>query len=208
MAKINTSKALDTANSLIGKKFNKLLVRKVTNQRLDRHIIIECLCDCGKIFETRLTLVINGRSKSCGCGIPRAENSRIGVKTRIKDGTVYLPCISTARAVWGSYKKDGLLFEEFLRLSKLPCYYCNRLPFRTTNRFNVASNRKRQFQLLRIEMGDFTYNGLDRIDNLGKHTIDNVVPCCTDCNLAKRSHTKEYFLDLVKLIHDHHFKNK
>ena len=77
------------------------------------------------------------------------------------------------------YKKDAfrqdLSFdipkEVFLSLIKEPCYYC----------------------------GDQTeLNGLDRVNNNIGYAEENVVPCCTMCNRAKRDYTQEYFIEWIK----------
>jgi len=64
-----------------------------------------------------------------------------------------------------SAKQRGLVFElNFARYEQelwgKPCHYCN------------------------AELIDFT--GLDRVDNGGGYTHDNVVPCCSNCNTKKQ----------------------
>lgn len=54
------------------------------------------------------------------------------------------------------------------------------------------------------ELGDFFYNGLDRIDPKKPHNIDNVVPCCYDCNVAKLDRSQEDFKEWTKNIASHH----
>lgn len=50
--------------------------------------------------------------------------------------------------------------------------------------------------------GDVERIGCDRIDNDKGHTMDNVVPCCYDCNCARNNNfTYEEMLELGKTIH-------
>jgi hypothetical protein len=49
----------------------------------------------------------------------------------------------------------------------------------------------------------FCYNGLDRVDNGKGYEIDNVVPCCKECNYAKCDRTQKDFVNWVKKCHDH-----
>jgi hypothetical protein len=51
--------------------------------------------------------------------------------------------------------------------------------------------------------GQWTYNGLDRIDNAKPYTMENVVPCCATCNRAKLNLTVEEFLARIKSIAEH-----
>lgn len=54
-------------------------------------------------------------------------------------------------------RECSITLEDLLSLSPRPCTYCG-------------------------VIGD---SGADRIDNSIGHTIDNVVPCCTDCNITR-----------------------
>jgi len=54
---------------------------------------------------------------------------------------------------------------------------------------------------------DYTYNGLDRIDNAKGYILDNVVPCCKHCNYAKRNMSTEKFYNLIKSIYEN-IKNR
>ena len=47
-------------------------------------------------------------------------------------------------------------------------------------------------------------HGLDRIDNSRGYHLDNVVPCCEQCNRAKLADTKEDFIDMCKRVADRH----
>jgi len=47
------------------------------------------------------------------------------------------------------------------------------------------------------------YNGVDRVDNSQGYTYENVVPCCSICNLMKRSLTVHGFIQHVRVIAQH-----
>ena len=71
-------------------------------------------------------------------------------------------------------KKEELI--EKLVVSKLKCYYCKK-------------NCKLMYDNVREKM-QWT---LDRIDNDQGHNKDNVVICCLDCNLKKRTMNDDKF---------------
>lgn len=48
-----------------------------------------------------------------------------------------------------------------------------------------------------------TYMGIDRIDNSRGYEPDNVVPCCTTCNFAKRKMSVEEFKHWIFSVFDH-----
>jgi hypothetical protein len=160
-------------NDLVGQRFNKLLVLSLVEITNNGPIWL-CRCDCGiekNIFGTALK---QGTIKSCGCSILRK----------------YPPEILSARNIWKKrYSEGDLSFEDFLRLTKLPCHYCGVEP---SNCANSAKIDKKASDFAKVN-GDYIYNGLDRVDNSKKHNLDNVVPCCKWCNIAKRDRTLQDF---------------
>tara|TARA_Y100000389_G_C17468238_1_gene527717 strand:- start:2304 stop:2819 length:516 start_codon:yes stop_codon:yes gene_type:complete len=78
-------------------------------------------------------------------------------------------------------KKEELI--EKLVVSKLKCYYCKK-------------NCKLMYENVREKM-QWT---LDRIDNDQGHNKDNVVICCLDCNLKKRTMNDEKFKFTKQMI--------
>jgi hypothetical protein len=87
----------------------------------------------------------------------------------------------TLRERYTSYKSGAkqrnyiftLTKEQFASFWKKPCYYCNDV----------------------IET-----IGLDRIDNDKGYVIDNIISCCTGCNLAKRADTQEDYISRCKRV--------
>jgi hypothetical protein len=47
-------------------------------------------------------------------------------------------------------------------------------------------------------------HGLDRVENDRGYHLDNVVPCCYDCNIAKATQTQEDFIEMCKRVADRH----
>lgn len=70
--------------------------------------------------------------------------------------------------------------ETFEQLVVLPCKYCGLTP-----------------------LNENTLNGLDRIDNSLGYIIDNIVPCCSTCNWAKRTTNASEFVDWAKKVTEH-----
>ena len=52
---------------LIGKRFGKLVVLCICDQRQSGHIVAHCICDCGNEKDVMISSLRNGRTKSCGC---------------------------------------------------------------------------------------------------------------------------------------------
>ena len=76
-----------------------------------------------------------------------------------------------------SAKKRNLQFnltnKQTLELFKLNCYYCDELEI---------------------------INGIDRIDSTKNYDQNNVVPCCTQCNIMKSTYNQELFLQICEHV--------
>lgn len=70
----------------------------------------------------------------------------------------------------------SLSVDEFNQLIILPCTYCG------------------------ISRGTMT---IDRIDSSLGYEIDNVAPCCQQCNTMKFTYSVDDFIDQVKRIYEH-----
>lgn len=165
----------------------------------DHHVYWECVCVCGNKKIASGANLRGGKVPSCGC--LRAERMR---ELRRKELMARYGESSKSR-VFGHYKsnsvRNGREFsitkEDFLRLTKLNCHYCNAEP----------SNENKSLGRV-FENGNYTYNGLDRVDNLKGYSLDNVVPCCKTCNVAKRNLSVEEFKNWVKQIYSNLFEGE
>lgn len=172
-------KALD----LDGKRFGMLIA---TNQLKKRQYpsrgqaLRLCHCDCGHEAWVTTGRLRSGHTVSCGCN----------------KGTKLKPGRAARNQILDSYKRGAIkrglawkLSDEFFDdLTSQACHYCGRKP-----------NLKR---MTRGNNGFFTYNGIDRLDNLLGYDTNNVVPCCVICNRAKRDMSASDFIcwldDVVK----------
>lgn len=80
-----------------------------------------------------------------------------------------------------------LTIDVFRLLTKQVCKYCGREP----HRINKVNKR----------VGEYVYNGVDRVDNSQGYTAENVVACCYDCNRMKHALGETEFLTHVERIH-------
>jgi len=154
------------------------MVLELTGFRFNGKVNIRtCLvrCDCEKEYEVDLNSVVTGSTKSCGC---------VGRKRNFGN--------SAERDMYGSYKDNAkargyefnLDYDYFRELISNECHYCSSRP-----------NRK-----IHAHGEDSIVNGVDRINNDIGYVIDNVVTCCTICNLAKRDMKYYDFIEWVKII--------
>jgi len=167
---------------LVGHKFGKLTVikRSYPNDKYN-HANWLCKCECGTEKIIKGDSLTRGNTKSCGC-------NRFGQRLLPKG-------LASLREAFRKYRQTarirGHIFEptekQFEELTQQDCYYCGARP--------------ENIQKSRYHNGDYTYNGLDRVDNNKGYTMANIVPCCIHCNRAKNSMTLQEFKDWVKRVY-------
>lgn len=77
--------------------------------------------------------------------------------------------------------------EDFLTITQLECFYCGSLP----------SNQ------LKARHSQYIYNGIDRLNSDIGYIKENIVPCCRECNLMKRTMSYDYFIKKIITILNH-----
>lgn len=92
-----------------------------------------------------------------------------------------------------SARKRGHSFEitvdQFETLTKQTCFYCGKPPSR-------VHRGKRTY-------GEYTYNGIDRIDNKIGYIIENCITCCWECNHMKNSMSQKEFIGHIYKIYNY-----
>jgi hypothetical protein len=178
------------ANNIEGKKFGELIALRPTSRRThNKTIIWECKClACGKIIERASSKLTNNEIKSCGCLMS------VG-KARKPAGH------SGASTLYNSYRyaarvRDlafNLSLDNLKELCAQNCTYCGIAPYRA-----VYGSRGSKY-----EHGKFIANGIDRVDNTRGYDLDNCVPCCPTCNIAKAQLTVPQFREWAMRVASH-----
>lgn len=173
---------------LTGKKFGRLTVIKRAQNNKYNKGMWKCKCDCGNECVVTGSSLRSGVKNSCGC--LWKEN----LETLHKQNTLDTG-IASMRQIINTYKQNAkkrgytysLTEKQFKEITKQNCYYCGGKP-------NAIMNHPRS-------NGAYIYNGLDRTDNTKGYTIDNVVPCCKRCNVAKNNLTFKEFKDWIVKVY-------
>lgn len=179
-----------------GNRYGRLvIIEKAENQPPSKKTYWLCQCKCGKQTIVRGTHLRLGKIKSCGC--LREDLGRLkGISRRLPRGIAAfrqyyarLRCRAKSRSIEWSLTK-----EEVYPLAQQPCYYCGAEPIQrfVNTRYN----------------GFYVHNGLDRIDSDKGYSIDNVVPSCAACNIAKGIMATEQFFNWVARVYDHNKKRE
>jgi hypothetical protein len=175
---------------LVGQRFGKLIVIRWHSTNTTGNSKWECLCDCGNTPIVIGHQLSSGGTQSCGC-LRAVSQRKAAAAVRLSYG------VSSRNSVVGCYKQKakkrglewGLTEAEVDRLFLGSCFYCGEAPS------NCHSKP--------LNYGDFTYSGIDRLDNERGYISSNVVSCCWECNWMKRNVSKEKFLAHVGKIHQH-----
>src|SRR5208337_1984318 len=174
-------------NDLIGSRFGALLVR----ERVEDHVSPggkrspkwRCICDCGREKITHSSCLLNKATRSCGALECRRKmrQARNGNPARNHVLKVYK---DSAKKRGYSWDIDDVVFFQLVQLK---CWYCGADP---------STTRK-------ADGWEYTYNGLDRLDNTKGYSLSNIATCCKICNSAKNTMTVEAFKAWIEKVHAH-----
>ncbi len=163
---------------LTGKKFGRWKILSKGKRSPSQEQMWKCVCKCGTKREVRSQALRLHRSKSCGC----LKIEQLQKRRRLKFG------LAAFKALYRQYQQNAknrkLIFsinkKTFKRLTQQNCAYCGDKP-----KYKMSGGRG--------FWGNYTYNGLDRVNNNGGYTTRNVVTCCKSCNFAKNTLTLKEF---------------
>ena len=148
------------------------------------HLIVQwlCICDCGRTKVAKGTDLKSGHTTTCGRHAPSGLGARAGGPRPGWLPHTALPYgVGARNAVLQQYQRAArvrdraweLTDEQFDDITSQDCHYCGQPPGTVQRGKNPA-------------LGDFTYNGIDRMNNNVGYVAGNVVPCCRVCNFAKK----------------------
>ncbi len=159
----------------VGNRYGKLVVMSRAKTKWGEALWL-CHCDCGGEKNISGCSLRRGHSKSCGCSnkLEYGESSFKKMVRQIKDDA----------------KRRHINFDlsqnEVRKITSMSCFYCGALPS------NICTGTRSN--------GSYEYSGIDRADNNIGYTLNNIVPCCADCNKAKQTKTVPGFLEWFKKI--------
>lgn len=179
----------------IGSRYGRLTVIKHAESKSGKAMWL-CRCDCGneKIIagqHLRNNSHQTGGTKSCGC-LQKERASKANSLPLGKAAFNALIMRMKNSAKTRNHKWD-LTKDQVRRLTSQPCYYCGAEP--SQGEINSAGRN-----------GIYIYNGLDRMDNSKGYFVDNVVPACRTCNVAKNSMTTEQFQEWLTRAYKHYIE--
>lgn len=149
-----------------------------------------CVCECGNRVAVSRNALRSSHTRSCGC----LHNERAGRGPRkVKPYDDYVASLVNCH-YRNSAKKRGLEFlltkEDVKGLIFSPCFYCG----------TEGSNEYYHHQRKSKGGESKSYNGIDRVDNSIGYTLENCVPCCVNCNRAKREQPVSDFLSWLDQV--------
>lgn len=165
-----------TRNDLTGLKFGYLTVVKFHDSvKTGTRWLCRCVCGVEKVMMNRNLKY--SRPSSCGCRGASLSNSA-------QINSIYSDYKNRANKKELEFDMSLSKFEELIQKG---CHYCG------TEKSNSKTTSRNTFK----------YNGLDRIDSSKGYTLDNVVPCCSICNIAKSSLSQSDFIEHIKRIYNY-----
>jgi len=163
----------------VGNRYGRLKVLRRCGSSEKGQATWICKCDCGNDFIASGTYLRAGYSKSCGC--LQIEARRVAAFNKLMQ-----------QFKWSASDRnlEFSLSRDFVRkITKQKCFYCGIEPRQCCSLPSVSEV--------------YIYNGIDRVDNAIGYIEDNVVPCCSQCNIAKRDHSVENFLSWSERVYNH-----
>lgn len=167
-------------SDMTGSRFGRLTVTGISKRKSpDGKIKWLCRCECGNTIDVTTHNLRNGNSGTCG-------SRECRTRPNAAERSLYnsYKCSDTARRIGFS-----ISFDQFTEVTRLPCNYCGRAPFR---KFSNSNGTK-----------SILYSGIDRINSSKGYVIENIVPSCTACNRAKMDMSITEFIQWIYRAHAH-----
>lgn len=188
----------------IGDIFGRLTVLEIsskTDKKGHKRRVATCQCECGKQNSVPCSRLRSGTTQSCGCY--GKEMALLAISRDAGEATLNF---------WeGSYKKAArnrgfswnLSKEQFRDLISKNCFWCDNQPKPWNIYIKRDGTRSRKIANEKyIEQAWVNINGVDRINSGIGYEPNNVVPCCSECNIAKSDRSAKDFFEHCKRVTD------
>jgi hypothetical protein len=141
-----------------------------------------CKCECGVELPVLKRKLISGDKKSCGCKANKIHRREIGEYEGF-----YFEYMKNALKTKKSF---AITKKEFLSLVLQNCHYCGTKP--------------RDRKIPNTHSKTAPIGGLDRKDSSIGYEFSNLLPCCTNCNYAKKERSYDEFISWIQKIKSFH----
>jgi hypothetical protein len=196
-----------------GKKFNRLTIIEEVGRSKYSHILVTCICDCGKIVTIEKSGVTGGKVKSCGCLKSEiVSKMRKSIPKKGKEVTYKYYYQKYKDAAIDRNLDFNLTLEEFKSIISENCYWDGTVPDNIISSYLRKDGKVKNKDLKDPDIKYYNsitiiVNGIDRKDNSRGYSIENCVACCKQCNMMKMDYTETQFLNKIKQIYEHKFKD-
>lgn len=153
-------------------------------------VAFQCQCACGNLTTIR-GADLGRTTNSCGCLHLEKAVKHISAqhdKNKLAYGESAFNRVRRAYARRAKMRGQDctLTPDQFREKITKACHYCGSMPSSVSNENN----------------GAFVYSGLDRLRNDKGYTLENTVPCCRQCNLAKNALDLSDFEAWIVRVHE------
>lgn len=163
---------------------NKFSISQGKTTRLA--VIVQCVC--GNKLQVKCSNLRNNRVKQCpNCSFKFRELN----KQKIPQIEQIFKRLILERSIKNNIKVS-ITSKDYELICSKNCYYCNEPP-KDTGKFKMRKY---------INTEELKLNGIDRINSKEGYTIENCVSCCTSCNYAKHTLTKQDFINKIIKIYE------
>lgn len=164
--------------NILGQRFGELTVLQRAERKRSGSYFWLCKCDCGNEKIIDGGSLRYGSTKSCGCLVHKFYRPNTKFKS---------PAHRELFSTYKAHKVDFCLsMEDFFDTITKSCYYCG----------SALGNVKK------VGKANLRYTGIDRVDNSRGYIKNNIVPCCTKCNIMKSNHNQKEFLNHIGSIYN------
>jgi hypothetical protein len=127
------------------------------------------------------------------------KNSEHGL-LQLKMAEIFSPSSIKKRGLAPSCTKEEIRkhFFEYVKIHGRNCFYCKEPWTYMANRYipgNGAHNKSDKGKSRKDKLKNLS---IDRLDSSKTYSVDNIVFCCTECNLSK----KDISIKLVKRLYE------
>ncbi len=174
-----------------GHKYGKLTIdRWLRGQGSGKHAVWMAKCDCGNEREVVAHEVARGNISTCGKCEPLPN---LKSQQRSRGNSLERAHELLFRREYAKYVKKAMTRGEIVEISRSQfddivnkdCIYCNTRPPFQKDPYHMHTNL------------------VDRVDVEKGHTLDNLVPCCSECSRMKKNFTTPDFLNHMLKIYNH-----